>query len=641
MTITEPLAVTARREVAGAWLAAFEAAVQAGDTRAAAGMFLADGYWRDILALTWDLRTFAGRDRIAAGLAAWRAARSPSGFWLEGTAPDMFERRTQGWTIEAFFTFETDIARCRGHIRLLADPQTGEWKAWTLLTAMEDLKGFEEKAGALRPVSSAPHGVLPPAGNGVAPGGVTPAAAGADPGPGGSLSTASPAAAARPGAGGDPEVLVIGAGQAGLTIAARLRQLDVSTVVIEREARVGDNWRHRYSSLVLHNQVWANHLPYLKFPASWPAYLTKDELADWLEAYASIMSLDVWTSTEITAARYDGPAGRWAVTLQRAGGTVTELHPRHVVLATGVFGVPHRPEIPGAAHFTGRILHAIEYTGGVPAAGVRALVVGSGSSAHDVAQDLYEAGAQVTMLQRSSTCVVSLEPGAARAYSIYREDGAPTEDCDLVNNSFPLPLLAELHKDMTGRIAQMDDALLRGLRAAGFQLDFGEDGSGFLMKYHRTGGGYYINVGCSDLIVAGKIRVKHGAEVAGLDGRTVRFTDGTTMGTDMIVVATGYQNMSESVRALFGDGVAARVGPVWGLDEEGEVRALWRRTGQPGLWIMGGSLQQCRPYSKYLALQIKGGQEGLVPPAPARTATARTAADRPAAGPPAAGWPGG
>jgi putative flavoprotein involved in K+ transport len=332
----------------------------------------------------------------------------------------------------------------------------------------------------------------------------------------------------------------------------------------------------------------------------------------------------VWTGTEITGARYDAPAGRWVVTVQRAGRAAEHLHPAHVVLATGVFGVPHRLQIPGAADFTGRLLHATEYAGGTPAAGVRALVVGSGSSAHDVAQDLCEAGAQVTMLQRSSTCVVSLEPGAARAYSIYREDGAPTEDCDLVNNSFPLPLLAELHKDMTDRIAQMDDTLLRGLRAAGFQLDFGGDGSGFLMKYHRTGGGYYINVGCSDLIVSGKIKVKHGAEISRLDGRTVRFTDGTAIDTDLIVVATGYQNMSESVRALFGDDVADRVGPVWGLDGEGEVRAMWRRTGQPGLWIMGGSLQQCRPYSKYLALQIKGGQEGLVP----------LAADRLAPGPP-------
>jgi cation diffusion facilitator CzcD-associated flavoprotein CzcO len=585
MTITEPLTVMVRREIVGSWLAGFEAAVQAGDAGAAAGMFLGSGYWRDILALTWDLRTFGGRGAIGAGLASSLPARTPSGFWLEDASPEMFERRSQGWTIEAFFSFETGIARCRGHVRLLTDPQAGEWKAWTLLTAMEDLKGHEEKAGARRRASSSPHGVL-------AGGAGTQSSAGPD---------------------DEPEVLVIGAGQAGLTVAARLRQLDVPALVIEREARVGDNWRRRYASLVLHNQVWANHLPYLNFPSSWPAYLGKDELADWLEAYAGVMGLNVWTSAALTGARYDPQAGRWAVSVRREGRLVAELRPRHVVLATGVFGIPHRLELPGAAEFTGRLLHATEYAGGTPVPGVRALVVGSGSSAHDVAQDLHEAGAEVTMLQRSSTCVVSLEPGAARAYSIYREDGAPTEDCDLVNNSFPLPLLAELHKDMTDRIAQLDDALLRGLRAAGFALDFGADGSGFLMKYHRTGGGYYINVGCSDLIVAGKIRVRQGAEIARLSGRTVHLTDGTTLGADLIVVAAGYQNMSESVRVLFGDEVAARVGPVWGLDAEGEVRAMWRRTGQPGLWITGGSLQQCRPYSKYLALQIKGGQEGLMP----------------------------
>jgi cation diffusion facilitator CzcD-associated flavoprotein CzcO len=582
LTITEPLTVTARREIAGLWLASLESALQARDTSAVAALFLADGWWRDILALSWDLRTLAGRDQIAAGLSGWLPSRPPAEFWLADTVPEMFERRTQGWTVEAFFTFETPIARCRGHLRLLTDPGSGDWKAWTVLTAMEDLKGFAERAGALRPAASAPHGVIPGA----------------------------PARPARP---ARPDVLVIGAGQAGLTVAARLRQLDVPTVVLERAARVGDNWRHRYASLILHNQVWANHLPYLPFPASWPAYLSKDEMADWLEAYASIMSLDVRTSTEITATSYDGAAGRWTITARDGKGASLEWHPRHVVLATGVFGVPYQPDIPGAADFTGTLLHATEYTGGRPAPGIRALVVGSGSSAHDVAQDLHEAGAHVTMLQRSSTCVVSLEPGAARAYSIYREDGAPVEDCDLVNNSFPLPLLADLHKDMTERIAQMDDALLRGLRAAGFRLDFGPDGSGFLMKYHRTGGGYYINTGCSDLIVAGQVKVRAGTEIAGLAGRTVRLSDGATMEADLIVVATGYRNMSESVRAIFGDEVAARVGPVWGLDAEGEVRAMWRRTGQPGLWIMGGSLQQCRPYSKYLALQIKGAQEGVAP----------------------------
>jgi len=125
------------------------------------------------------------------------------------------------------------------------------------------------------------------------------------------------------------------------------------------------------------------------------------------------------------------------------------------------------------------------------------------------------------------------------------------------------------------------------------------------MKYHRSGGGYYINVGASELIVDGTIGVKQGVEVASFDGRAVRFTDGTTADFDLIVVATGYQNMSESVRLILGDEVADRVGPIWGLDDEGEPRGMWKRTGQPGFWVCGGSLQQCRPYSKYLALQLK------------------------------------
>jgi putative flavoprotein involved in K+ transport len=240
------------------------------------------------------------------------------------------------------------------------------------------------------------------------------------------------------------------------------------------------------------------------------------------------------------------------------------------------------------------------------------LVVGTGSSGHDVAQDLCKRDAEVTMLQRSSTCVVSVEPGAARAYSIYAEDGPPLEDADLVTNSLPFPLLTELHKELTKRIAEMDRDLLQGLRDAGFALDFGEDDSGFLMKYHRYGGGYYINAGCSDLIIEGKIKIKQGVEIERLEGKIVRFTDGTSIEVDVVVIAAGYKNMSESVRALLGDKVADRVGPVWGLDDEGEVRAMWRPTGQPGFWLMGGSLQQCRPYSKYLALQIKAALLGLV-----------------------------
>jgi hypothetical protein len=164
---------------------------------------------------------------------------------------------------------------------------------------------------------------------------------------------------------------------------------------------------------------------------------------------------------------------------------------------------------------------------------------------------------------------------------------------------------------MTTKIAELDADLLRGLEAAGFAIDFGDDGSGFLMKYHRTGGGYYINTGASELIVDGTIAVKQGVEVAGMSGDTVRYTDGTNARFDLIVVATGYQNMSETVRQILGDEIANRVGPIWGLDSEGEPRVMWKRTAQPGFWVCGGSLQQCRPYSKYLAMQLKAEQVGV------------------------------
>jgi cation diffusion facilitator CzcD-associated flavoprotein CzcO len=573
------------RAAAVRWLGALGTALEAGDAAGASELFVPDGYLRDILALTWDLRTFSGLPAIRGALAAALSHRRFSDFELVGS-PSMFQRRRWGWTIEGIFSFETDLSVCRGYLRLLADEQDPSvWKAWTLLTTMEDLKGHEEKVGSRRPAFSAPH---------------TPGASGelGDP------------EAQR--AEGDPEALVIGAGQAGLAVAARLRQLGVATLVVEREGRVGDNWRNRYQSLVLHNQVWANHLPYLPFPSTWPVYISKDGLGDWLEHYASILSIPVWTSTQVLDSRYDPSSGAWEVTVARSDGSSYTLRPNHVVLATGVFGVPRRPVIAGSARFDGRILHATEYHGGRSMDGHRVLVIGSGSSAHDVAQDLQQQGADVTMLQRSSTCVVSVDPGATRAYAIYREDGAPVEDCDLVTNSFPFPLLAEMHKEMTERIAELDADLLDGLRSTGFATDFGEDGSGFLMKFFRHGGGYYINVGASELIVSGKIKVKQGAEVARLDRGSAYFTDGTSLDVDMVVVATGYENMQESVRALFGDTVAERVGPVWGLDDEGEQRSIWKRTGQPGLWIAGGSLQQCRPYSKYLALQIKGALEELV-----------------------------
>ncbi|MGE0231213.1 MAG: flavin-containing monooxygenase [Flavobacteriaceae bacterium] len=585
MNINAPEAQSGLQE-ATRWLQDLTAALAARDKDATAALFVADGYWRDILALTFDIRTFAGAATIADAILGTGPAYQPAAMTLEAETLQAFSRKRIGPSIEAFFKFETEIAACRGHLRLRRDTD-GRWRAWTLFTVIEELKGHEEMSGAHRPVVTAPeHGRF------------------------GEWLTADQHA--RKYEHEDPDTLVIGGAQTGLVLAARLGALGIGTLVIEKEPRVGDVWRNRYQSLVLHNQIWANHFPFMPFPTTWPVYITKDQLAEWLEDYQRAMSIAVWTSTTLTGSSYDEATGRWTVTLRRGDGTTRTLHPRNIVLATGVFGGPRRIEIPYADRFAGKIVYAAEYSGGDSVAGKRVLVVGSGSSAHDISQELNAQGAKVTMLQRGSTTVVSLEPGAAIPYAIYSEDGLPVEEADMISNSIPFPVLHELHKDMQKQIAELDRDLIAALNAKGFATDDGDEGSGFLMKFFRHGGGYYINVGTSDLIVNGQIAVHHGAEIAGTDGTTVEFSDGISAQFDMIVVACGYRNMQETVRDIFGSEVADKVGPIWGLDDEGELRNMWKRTGQRGFWIAGGSLQQNRSFSRYLALQIKAAAVGLV-----------------------------
>jgi len=574
--------------IARQWLDAFAAAVASKRHDGVEVLLTGDAYWRDILALSWDIQTFAGRERASAAIAGFAHSRAPSDFALDAASVQAVRRRGTGPSIEAFFDFATDIGLCRGHVRLRnPDGGSGAWTAWTVFTALENLKGHEERVGNRRPTVTPPaHGRF------------------------GKWMTAAEHAVHYETS--DPDTVIIGGAQTGLALAARLGALDVPTLVIDKEPRIGDVWRNRYQSLVLHNQVWANHLPYMPFPASWPVYITKDQLAKWLEIYAEAMSIATWTSTTLQASHYDDTERRWTLTLRRGDGSTRIVRPRNVVLATGVFGSVRRIDLPGADRYSGKLLYAAEYAGGMDVAGKHVLVVGSGSSAHDVSQDLHASGASVSMLQRGSTCVISLEPGAALPYAIYSENGLPVETADMLGNSIPYALMATMHKEMTKRVIELDRDLIAGLNRAGFATNNGEDDSGFLTNFLRRGGGYYINVGASDLIVNGEIKVRHGTTIAGFEGASVRFADGTASDYDMVIVAAGYGNMQESVRAIMGDEVAEKVGPVWGMDEQGELRAMWKKTGQDGFWIAGGGLQQNRSFSKYLALQIKARALDLV-----------------------------
>lgn len=575
---------------AQAWLDDFERTLSRPDPATLESLFLADGFWRDVLALSWNLQTIAGRAAITQELAARASRAAPTYFKIApNRAPPRWVMRAGTNCMEAIFNFETAIGRGSGIIRLVPDAADGDRpKAWTLLTALDELKGFEEQLGTSRPRGQAYSRDFR--------------------GP----NWLDERNVSRDYADRDPAVLVVGGGQAGLAIAARLKQLKVDTLIVDREARIGDNWRKRYHALTLHNQVQVNHLPYMPFPPNWPTYIPKDKLANWFEAYVDAMELNFWTGTEFEGGSYDEANGHWTVALRRADGSKRTMHPRHVIMATGVSGIANLPEIPTLDNFKGVLVHSSSYEDGENWTGKRAIVIGTGNSGHDIAQDLYSSGAEVTLIQRSPTLVTNIEPSAQLAYATYNE--GTLEDNDLIAASMPTPLAKKTHVMLTEQSRQLDKELLDGLARVGFKLDFGEDGTGWQFKYLTRGGGYYFNVGCSNLIVEGKIRLEQFDDIDGFIADGARMTDGSIIPADLIVLSTGYKPQEYLVRKLFGDDTADRVGPIWGFGDGFELRNMYARTKQPGLWFIAGSLAQCRINSKYLALQIKAVEEGILGP---------------------------
>ncbi|SDI42861.1 Predicted flavoprotein CzcO associated with the cation diffusion facilitator CzcD [Bradyrhizobium sp. Rc2d] len=573
---------------AQAWFDAFERMLGEPEPHALSSLFLADSFWRDVLALSWNLQTLAVRDEIAQALAMLAGEAAPTNFEIaQNRAPPRWVTRAGTSTIEAIFNFETAIGRGSGIVRLVPDTADGDrLKAWTLLTALDELRGFEEQLGTSRPRGQAYSRDFR--------------------GP----NWLDQRNAARDYADRDPAVLVVGGGQAGLSIAARLKQLNVDTLIADRAMRIGDNWRKRYHALTLHNQVQVNHLPYMPFPPSWPTYIPKDKLANWFESYVEAMELNFWTGTEFEGGVYDEAKGHWTVTLRRADGSKRTMHPRHVVMATGVSGIANMPDIPTLADFKGTLLHSSRYEDGENWTGKRAIVIGTGNSGHDIAQDLYSSGAEVTLVQRSPTLVTNIEPSAQLAYATYNE--GTLEDNDLIAASMPTPLARKTHVMLTEQSKELDKELLDGLQRVGFKLDFGEASTGWQFKYLTRGGGYYFNVGCSNLIIEGAIKLKQFSDIESFVTEGARMKDGSIIPADLIVLSTGYKPQEYLVRKLFGDAIADRVGPVWGFGDGFELRNMYARTKQPGLWFIAGSLAQCRINSKYLALQIKAIEEGIL-----------------------------
>jgi putative flavoprotein involved in K+ transport len=334
------------------------------------------------------------------------------------------------------------------------------------------------------------------------------------------------------------------------------------------------------------------------------------------------MDIALWSGTTCTAARYDEARGEWEVTVVRDGEERT-LRPKHLVLATGLSGAKHVPSLPGAERFAGTQYHSADHRGGAGLAGKRVVVIGSNNSAHDIAVDAWEHGAEVTMIQRSPTIVVRADTMSELAKGLpYADPAVPIDFADLMGAVTPYRPRLAAEKGFSDYLRQIDAAFYERLAASGFDVWHGEDETGFFMAYYRRAAGYYIDVGGSDLVASGAVALARG-EIAGLAAHGVTMADGTVLPADVVVYATGYRPFSERIAALVSPGVAEAVGPCWGLGSgtagdpgpwEGELRNMWKPTAQDGLWIQGGNLMQARFHSLHLALQLKARMEGLATP---------------------------
>jgi len=581
------------KERVSQWLAAFETALQDRDLDAVMSLFGPDCYWRDLVSFTWNIKTSEGPEQIRQMLQSTLDSVQPSNWQIEGQPSEA------DGIVDAWLTFETATARGKGHLRLK------DGKAWTLLTTMVELKGFEEAKGVARPK-------------------------GVEHGPQKGRQTWKESREQEQKALGyteQPFVVIVGGGQAGIILGARLRKLGVPAIIVEKNPRPGDSWRNRYKSLCLHDPVWYDHLPYMPFPEDWPVFTPKDKLGDWLEMYTKVMELNYWGSTTCKNATYNEKRQEWEVTVEREGREVI-LRPKELVIALGVSGYPNVPDIAGADTFEGDQFHSSKFPGAENYRGKKAVVLGSNNSAHDICAALWEEGVDTTMIQRSSTHIAPSDSLMELALGgLYSEqalaNGIDHHMADLIFASVPYKVMPALHVPVYEEMKKRDADLYGRLEKAGFLLDFGVDGSGLFMKYLRRGSGYYIDVGASELVANGDVKLKSGVTIEQIKPKSVVLSDGTELEADLIVYATGYGSMNKWLADLISQDVADRLGKVWGLGSdtpkdpgpwEGELRNMWKPTQVPHLWVQGGNLHQNRHYSQFLGLQLKARYEGMSTP---------------------------
>ncbi|KAI9146866.1 putative flavin-binding monooxygenase protein [Paramyrothecium foliicola] len=534
-------------EIVGQWLSKLSASIVGGSFQSLTDLFLEDCWWRDFISMNWDFTSKHGIKDVRTYLAtATNTLAHIEPVQSGGLKAVLLDLAGMIW-IQGAFTFANQYGSGRGMVKLLNTGET-EWKAWIVFTQLEKLN-FQhdlEKQKALNPAMAA----------------------------------RKPAASTN-GDGNqheehDLQVLVIGAGQAGLSLGARLRSMGIRTLLVDKNARFGDSWRARYKTVTLNTPTYSDHPPFMKLPENWPRWLPRDKVADFWEHYGQMMGVDCLFKTTVTNVKYDDSEKRYSVYLQQ-GGQATALEPRHVVLATGVFsGEPVLPHFPGQDKFAGQMYHSSKHVAAdeIPDINTkRVVIVGAGTSAHDIAQDFVNSGANsVSIIQRSPIFYLSSKASETVQLALWNMEGISTEEADLAGNAIPLAVIRTMSIGMSHTMTEIDNIMIEGLQKAGLALRTGQDGYGLADYQLIKGGHFYLDQGASAMIVDGRIKVYHcEGGISDVEPHAVKLADGTRLDADIIVLATGYHNSMRTVEQLMGHDVATKMSPHFGmLDAENE-----------------------------------------------------------------------
>lgn len=365
-------------------------------------------------------------------------------------------------------------------------------------------------------------------------------------------------------------------GQSGLAIAAHLKELGLKYLVVDKASHPGDSWLSRYETIKLHTPIWTDHYPFMKYPTNWPQYLDQKHIAKWMEHYEHAMGLNIKRDTLAINIKYNEQEQRYTVDLQGKNGDTVKINPRHVVLATGLLSdIPIRPTFAGEDSFKGQIYHTREHKSAALTPDVRnkkITIIGSGTSAHDVAQDFVSHGAEtVTMVQRGSLYVTSLNSLENIQLPLWKTPGVSTEDADLLGNSMPTAVIRTLSIGASQMMTANDKVLLDGLQKAGMAVKKGDQGDSLVDYQLILGGHFYIDQGASQMIIDGQIQVRRceqGVQEYYPDG--VVLGDGTKVESDLVILATGFERNIKVIERIMGKNVMGRVGEVSSLDDSQE-----------------------------------------------------------------------